>query len=68
MKKQLKLKKWVKVVITLILLVIGITVYAGLGNIGSDAVSSQVSGFLCGLGWGYLIFGQTLILANLWEN
>lgn len=66
MKKKLKLKNWVKVVITLILIAVGIAIYVGLGNIGS--VGTKLANFLCITGWVYLVFGQILILASLWEN
>lgn len=68
MKEKLKLKRWVKVVITLIVIVTWILIYSKLGDIGSEASTNQIAGILCITGWSYLVFVQIIVLAGLWEN
>ena len=68
MKKKLKLKRWVKVVITLILVSVGVIIYSGLKSIGSEASTNQIANILCITGWTYLVFVQIIIIAGLWEE
>lgn len=68
MKKKLKLKRWVKVLITLIVIVSGVVIYSGLGDIGSEASTNATANILCILGWSYLVFGQIIILSGIWEG
>lgn len=68
MKKKMKLKRWVKVLITLITIITGIIVYLELKDLGANATTNQLAGTLCILGWGYLIFGQLSLLIALWEE
>lgn len=67
MKKKLKLKRWVKVLISVILIGIGIVIYSGLKNIGSEAGTNMIADILCITGWSYLVFAQIIILSGLWE-
>ena len=66
--KKLKLRKWVKVVISVIVVMIGIIIYSGLSNIGIDASSNKISGFLCILGWLWIFFGQFAFLSVIWGD
>jgi Ni,Fe-hydrogenase I cytochrome b subunit len=68
MKKNLKLKRWVKVLITVIVIATGVLIYSGLKSIGSEASTDRISGLLCIVGWIYLIFGQIGLLSALWEK
>lgn len=68
MKKKLKLKRWVKVFITLVVVITGVVVYIELKDLGAKATESQVASTMCILGWGYLIFGQLSLLISLWEE
>ena len=68
MREKLKLKTWVKVGITLIVILLGIVIYKTLGNIGSEAKTNQIASILCITGWTYLVFVQILILIGVWEN
>ena len=68
MKNKLKLKRWVKVVITLVVIVSGILIYSKLGDIGSEASTNTLASILCITGWTYLVFVQILVLAGLWES
>lgn len=67
MKKRLKLKRWVKVLITAIVIGAGIVIYSGLKTLGSEAGTSNFATTLCIVGWFYLVFGQIGILICLWE-
>jgi len=66
--KKLRLKRWVKVVITLIVAVVGVSVYLELRKIGADAGTSQIADILCITGWSYLVFAQIIILSGIWES
>lgn len=68
MKKKLKLKRWVKTVITATVILIGIVIYSGVKALGGDANNSQIASVLCITGWTYLVFGQIVILSGLWED
>ena len=49
--KKYKLKKWVKVVITLILVSVGIVLYHFLANKGAYAVENTLGSIFICLGW-----------------
>lgn len=66
MKKRLK--KWVKVVITVLVGVAGIMLWKQAGTVGELAQTSTIFLLLCLLLWFYLIVGQILILKLLWEK
>lgn len=68
MKKKLKLRRWVKVLITLIVAIVGIVIYLGLRNIGSEAGTNMIADILCITGWSYLVFAQIIILSGIWES
>jgi len=65
MKKKLKLKRWVKVLISVIVVVAGILIYSKLRDIGS--INNQFTLTICLLGWFYVLVGQVAILIGLWE-
>ncbi len=67
MKKKLKLKRWVKVIITGLIIGAGVVIYSGLKTLGSEASTSDFAGTLCIVGWFYLVFGQLGILVCIWE-
>jgi hypothetical protein len=68
MKKKLKLKRWVKVLTTLIVIGLGILIYSKLGDIGSEATTNTLASILCITGWTYLVFVQIVVLSGIWEN
>ena len=68
MKKKLKLKRWVKVLTTLIVIGLGILIYSKLGDIGSEATTNTLASILCIMGWTYLLFVQIVVLSGIWEN
>lgn len=68
MKTKLKLKKWVKVVLTIMLLMIWLKVYNCVGVWGELA---QTSNFYLGIdiiGIFYLTIGNLLMLSLVWDN
>lgn len=67
MKKKLKLKRWVRFLITALVIGAGIVIYSGLKTLGSEATTTNFAGTLCIVGWFYLVFGQIGILICLWE-
>lgn len=68
MKKRYKLKKWVKVVITLILVSVGIVLYQILANKGAYAVESTLGSIFICLGWFWLLVGQIMVIYTIWEK
>lgn len=68
MKKRYKLKKWVKVVITLAVISVGIIIYNLLGIHGSKMGQDTLASILISLGWFYLIVGQIGIVYSIWEE
>ena len=68
MKKKLKLKKWGKVLISVIVIVIGVGIYSGLKTLGSEAGTNQIASILCITGWTYLVFVQIIVLSEIWES
>jgi hypothetical protein len=68
MKKKYKLKKWVKVVITLILVSVGIVLYHILGIYGAYASKSTLGSIFICLGWFWLLVGQIGIIYTMWEE
>ena len=68
MRKKYKLKLWVKVVITLTILVIGLEIYYYLLSNGANMGKSIVDSIFILLGWFWLIAGQIMVLKELWEE
>lgn len=68
MKKKIKLKKWVKVVITLILISVGIVLYHILANNGAYASKSVLGSIFICLGWFWLLVGQIMVIYTMWEE
>lgn len=65
MKKRLK--KWVKVAITLIVIHISFFIWKQTGILGELAQKDTFYLILCILSWFYLIVGQTLIYESIWQ-
>lgn len=66
MKKRLK--KWVKVVITLLVIHISFFIWKQTGILGSLAQRDTFYLILCVASWMYLVFGQVLIYEKIWEK
>ena len=65
--KKRKLKKWVKVVLTTIVLIIGFVIYNITNSIGYMAQTSNFYTTLCMLAWFWLLIGQIAILELIWR-
>ncbi len=68
MKKKVKLKKWVKVVITLIIISVSILLYHYLAKNGAYAVENTLGSIFICLGWFWLVIGQIIMLNLIWED
>lgn len=66
--KRRKLRKWVKVVSTILLMIIGYIVYRLSWIIGALAVENQTFAILNILVWAYLLFGQIAIIFMVWDD
>lgn len=65
--KKRELKRWVKVVITLIVIHISFFIWKQTGWLGNMAQKDTFYLILCVLSWLYLIVGQVLIYEKIWK-
>ena len=63
-----RLKKWVKVVITLIFIHISFFIWRQTGTLGSLAQHDKGYLVLTIMSWLYLTLGQAMIYKSLWER
>jgi len=63
----MRLKRWVRVVITLIVIHISFFVWKQEGIISGLAQNDDFYLVLCVLGWIYLTIGQMLIYEKIWK-
>lgn len=68
MKKKYRLKKWVKVVITLTILITGLEIYFYLGKNGANMGKTILDSIFILLGWFWLVVGQIMALYVMWED
>ena len=66
--ERLVLKRWVKVVITLMIIVSGILIYRYLGFLGVVEDKTKLGEAILFVGWGWLLLGQTMFLSLIWEE
>ena len=66
--KKRKLKKWVRVVLTIATLIIGVVIYNLTNSIGYMAQTSNFYTTLCVLAWFWLLIGQIAVLELIWED
>lgn len=64
----MRLKRWVKVVITLIVIHISFFIWKQTGKLGELAQTDTLYLILCVASWSYLIIGQTLIYEKIWQK
>lgn len=62
-----KLRKWVKVVLTIFLLILSLVIYIKLDYWGFLARSSNFYVLVSIIGWFWLIVGQMVIYAKIWR-
>ena len=65
MKKRLK--KWVRVVITIVIIHISFFIWKQTGVLGELAQKDTFYLILCILSWVYLIIGQIFIYERIWQ-
>lgn len=63
----MRLKRWVRVVITLIVIHISFFIWKQTGRLGDMAQKDTFYLILCVLSWFYLIIGQVLIYEKIWK-
>lgn len=66
--KRMKLRMWVKVVLTIIILVVSLVVYNHVGNIGNLVTKNSGYSTLIIVEWFWLGFVQFVVLYNIWER
>ena len=63
-----RLKKWVKVVITLVLIHISFFIWRQTGTLGALAQHDKAYLILTIMSWLYLTLGQAILYGALWEK
>lgn len=66
--KRLRLKKWVKVVLTIVTLMISVIAYLKSAEYGILAQTQSTYELLCIGIWFWLLAGQMIILSLVWES
>ena len=66
--KKLRLKKWVKVVLTIITILVSIKIYTEIGQIQTNMLSSINYQVTLVLAWIWLLMGQIMVYMKLWER
>lgn len=66
--KRLRLKKWVKIVLTIIIIITSILIYHYLGVKGSYTTQNTMSSIFILIGWFWLIAGQLIVLEAIWGD
>lgn len=65
--KKLRLKRWVKVVLTLVAIHISFFIWKQAGIVGRLSQTSDFYLVMCWLTWIYLLIGQVFIYKKIWE-
>lgn len=66
--KKMKLKRWVRVVITILVIHISFFIWKQTGRLGELAQKDNIYLILCVASWMYLIFGQVLVYEEIWKK
>lgn len=66
--RKIKLKNKGKVVLTIILLIISVIIYLNVGKLGDLAQTHLGYQLICLGAWFWLIVGQMVALACIWEG
>ena len=64
----MKLRKWVKVVLTILVILVSFKIYAEMGQIRTKAVSSINYQVIAVLGWTWLVIGQIWVYSIIWQG
>jgi hypothetical protein len=65
--KEMKLKKWVRVAITIVLFITSILIYSKTNVLGTLAQDSNFYLILAIMSWSWLMCGQFVIYELIWE-
>ena len=68
MKKQLKLKRWVKVVLTAVIIITSTFIYSKSGIIGELAQANKIYQIICIGAWMWLLPGQMITYSLIWRK
>ena len=63
----MRLKKWIKVTLTILLVISAIMMYSKVGTWGALAQNSRLYESLTLCGW-FWIFAQPFMIGSIWEN
>ena len=66
--KKYRLKKWVRVVLTVIVIHLSFFIWRYTGTLGDLAQHSYLHLVLCVLSWIYLLIGQVFIYEKIWKK
>lgn len=65
--RKVKIRKWVKILITIFLVLASIQLYYDLGVIGMQDRKNVFDTIKLILGWLWIMFGQIITLLYIWE-
>lgn len=66
--RKLKLKRWVKVTLTVLIIAISLLLYTKTGTLGKLAQDSKFYESLTLLAWFWIILGQITTISILWQD
>ena len=66
--KKLRMKRWVKVVITILLIHLSFYIWKQTGILGELAQRNSIYLVLSVMSWIYLLIGQAMIYCKIWEK
>lgn len=66
--KKIRMRRWVKVAVTLVLIHLSFFIWRQTGTLGSLAQHDNGYLILTIMSWLYLTFGQAMIYKSLWER
>ena len=68
LKRKLRMRKWLKIAITVFILIISCQIYYDLGVLGAVQDKTTLDSIMLLLGWFWLIFGEFMTLYLIWEE
>lgn len=65
--KKRKLKKWVKVILTMLIVILSLIIYSKVGELGILAQNNDFYLLVCAMCWVWLMAGQFTTYNLIWE-
>lgn len=65
--KKRKLKKWVKVILTMLIMILSLMIYSKIGELGILAQNNDFYLLVCAISWVWLMAGQFTTYNLIWE-